>query len=583
MKSLEMKKLAGHWLSPVVVAIVLTAVGYANAPGGQFVFDDLFLVRDAGHIRDFGSVFEMLRQMKLSEGMGYRPVRNFTHMLEYQVFGLRPWGYHLTNMALHMVVCLLLFRLVRRMGLDLWVALAGMALFAVHPVHTEAVTYISGRRDLLYTAFYIGAMLAYVRGVQDGRRRWVILALVQYVLGIFSKEMAITLPAVLYLWDVLLNRREEPWRKRLVAPFRGQPVFWAVLWAGAIAYFLYRGILVPRTLHPSWWGDGPASNFATVVAVHLRYLAVQMWPVDLLADYSPLAFPIAKDFTDQRTVIGLLVVAGTLAVAFTSRDRWPVAALAILSYWIVLLPVSHIIPHHELAAEHHLYLPSAGICFAAGAGLVYLGRSRRRFATTLFALLVVAFVGLTLSRNEDWRTEETLWSATVASAPRCGRALLNLASVHLDKGELDAGEALLRRSMLYTDHPKTRAYLGTVLTRKGRYEEADGVLGAAYARYPEDRFVIRFYALNLRHLGREDDAQEILARGLRLYPWDPDMHFILAGSLVMQDRPEQALEEYLEALDLRPADEDSRKAAIMVARTLGRETLARSLESGKTP
>lgn len=580
---IDARRIIEHPATPFVVAAALTALAYANAVGGEFLFDDLFLVRDARHVRDLASLWEMLRQMGSHEGFGYRPVRTFTHMLEYQLFGLDPRGYHVTNLVLHALTCVLAFRLARRLGLDSWTSLAGMAVFAVHPVHTEAVTYISGRRDELTTLFFFAAMLCYVRGVQEDSRGWVLATLPLYALSFFSKEMGITLPAVLYLWDALVNHRRRRWPRRLAGPFTGQPVFWSVLWAGALALFLYRGVFVARTMHPQWWGGTWASNFATVLAVHVRYLAVQLWPVDLLADYSPLAFDLAEGFTDPRSAIGAAVVACSLGIAWLTRHGAPLASFAVLSYWVVLLPVSHIIPHHELAAEHHLYLPSAAVCFAAGAGFAALERVRPRLGTGLAALVLIVLAALTLARNEDWRSEEALWSDTVAKAPRCGRALLNLATVHLDRGDLDRGEALLRESLRYTVSAKSLAYLGTVYTRRGEYERADEVLADAHERYTDHRLVIRFYALNLRHMGREQEAERVLERGVERHPSDAELHFLLAGSHVMQDEPREALEHYLAALEARPEHERARRAAALVARSLGDEGLAARIERGAFP
>ena len=117
-----------------------------------------------------------------------------------------------------------------------------------------------------------------------------------YVLGVFSKEMAITLPAVLLVWEVVAHHREGSVVKRVVAPLRDQPLFWGILWAGAIAFFVYRGILLPRSFNPTWWGGSAAANFATVLVVHLRYLQVQVIPLGLLADYSPNSIEIARGF-----------------------------------------------------------------------------------------------------------------------------------------------------------------------------------------------------------------------------------------------------------------------------------------------
>jgi Flp pilus assembly protein TadD len=567
----------------VAVALVLVLVAYSNGLGGAFVFDDIPLVRDAPHVRSLSSVGPMLALMAEDQGHGYRPVRTLSHMLEHRIFGLRPFGYHTTNVLLHALTCILLFFLARRLGLSPAASMASMALFAVHPVHTEAVTYISGRRDLLFSLFLVAGMLAYVRGVQERSRLLVLAALPLYLLGVFSKEQGITLPAVLYLWEVLVNRSQDPWPRRLVSPLLAQPAFWAAIWAGAGAFFLYRGVLLPRTFHPGWWGGSASANFATVLAVHVRYLAVQLWPVDLLADYSPHAFRIADGFRDGRALLGLGILASSLALAAYTLRRYPLVALAIVTYWILLLPVSHLIPHHELAAEHQVYLPSGCLCLLAGAGVALLERRRTWAGAGLLVLAAVLMTGLTISRNRVWHDGEALWSDTVARAPRCGRALLNLGLVYFESGELERAEPLLRRSIGARDLPRAHATLGNVLSKKGRYQEAHATLAAAYRRFPSDPHVIRFHALNLLRTERAAEALGVLEKGVGLWPSDPELRYLLGGCYLAAGRPGDALEQNLLVLSLAPDHEDGRRIAVKLARHLGRTGLARKLEDGWSP
>lgn len=573
---IELRRLVEHRACVWVVAAVLCFGVYSNGLGGEFVFDDLFLVRDAPHVRSVGGIWDVLGEMASKDGIGYRPVRTFSHMLEYQIFGLRTWGYHLTNVLLHVVFCVLLFRLGRRLGLGVLTSLAGMAVFALHPVHTEAVTYISGRRDLLFSIFFVGGWLSYMKGVREGKRVWVMLTFVFYALSIFSKEMGITLPVVIYAWEVLVNRRGK-----VFAALRDQPVFWGILWLGAAGFFVYRGILLPRTFNPVWWGGDPVTNFATVLMIHMRYLAVQVWPFDLQADYTPFAFDFALSFLDWRAAFGILVIVLSAALGVISWRRWPLVPLGVISYWVILLPVSHIIPHHEPAAEHHVYLPSVVVCLAVGAGLVWVGKRTRWAGIAAWCVLFVVLSAGTISRNVVWTEEELLWADTVRKAPWCARAQLNLAIKYLERRELDQAEVLLRRSFRSVDFSKTRAYLGNLYTLRREYETADRILRAGVRKWPKDRFILRFHALNLRFMGREDEAREVLDGAIRMYGWDPDLHFLKAGSYVMSDQPGEALEEYLEVLRIRPVDDDSRDAAIVLARALGKPDLAQKLENDR--
>jgi len=477
-------------------------------------------------VRSLDNVPRMIAKMASPKGFGYRPVRNLTHMIEYQVYGLSTWGYHLTNLVLHALACFLLFLLARRMGLGPWASLAGMMVFAVHPLHTEAVTYISGRRDVLYSLFFVAGMLCYVAGVQQKKWWLPVLALGMYALSIFSKEMGITLPAVLYLWEVLVNRRGEGWARRLWLPVREQPLFWGIIWAGALGFFLFRGVILPRTFQPTWWGGDPAVNFATVAAVHLRYLAVQVLPVDLLADYSKEAFPLATGPGDPRALAGALVVLMTFGVAAGTLRRHPLVAFSLMAYWVLLLPVSHVIPHHELAAEHHLYLPSAFLCFALGVGCVHLGRLRAWAGPAACAALCVPLVALTIARNEVWRTEETLWTSVLVEHLWCARAGLNLGAYYLDRHEWERATPLLEQSVQVVDNCKTRAYLAVCYSRTGRLDEAHALNVVSFEHCEDEKHVMMAHALNLRMMGREAEAREVLDEARGFEDDHPDVHVI---------------------------------------------------------
>ena len=344
-----------------------------------------------------------------------------------------------------------------------------------------------------------------------------------------------------------------------------------------------RGILMPRTSQPDWWGGSLAVNFATALAVHARYVLVQLWPVDLLADYSVNAFPLAQGFLDRRAVMGLLLLLASVVLAITSSRRAPLLSLAILSYWVLLLPVSHIIPHHELAAEHHLYLPSASLCLIAGAGLAAMAKRRRMVGWGVLLLLMVLLTTLTISRNRVWRSDEALWSDTVQKAPHCARALFNLAIVHIKDDELDRGEELLRRSLEVKDFARGRAYLGNVLTRKGLHDEAHGLLSGAHEADPDDPYVVKYHCQNLIHLGLETEALPLLEKAITSRPDDADLPYMLSGAYLATGRPGEALSEILTVVSLRPDDERARKIAVLIATKLAKADLALKLKGGWSP
>ncbi|MHC4831238.1 MAG: glycosyltransferase family 39 protein, partial [Planctomycetota bacterium] len=176
---------------------------YANALGNDFVFDDLSLLRKNPAIRDPGLLWDALTRPGASS---YRPVRTASFAIDFALSGDRTWAYHLLNALYHGLTAVLVHAVVGRLSRSRAAALCAALLFVAHPVHTESVAYISGRRDVLTGLFCLLGFYAYLRFREAGRWRWLGLAGVSLLLGLGVKEMAVVLPALVFAHDLILDR-----------------------------------------------------------------------------------------------------------------------------------------------------------------------------------------------------------------------------------------------------------------------------------------------------------------------------------------------------------------------------------------
>lgn len=430
---------------PPVLLVLASTLAFAAGLDGEYVLDDVPLVRDSPCVIDPARA---VRGLFLLEGgeCGYRPLRYVSYAIDRAVWGHHPIGYRATNLALHATAAVLLYLLLLRLfrtrredagddRFERWAAVGGALVFAVHPVQVESVVYLSGRRDVLAGLISIGTMLWWMHRRDDPRRFATgAVTVVLYFLAMQAKESAVVLPGLLWLteWvrpaDAASALRDAGWRARLrawVAPGVRRPVLFGVLMAMAVGFFAWRGVAAPATSHPGFWGGSRAANTATALGTLPGYARVVAWPDALKADYSPDAYPTAAGFGEARPILGLALVAGLLAALLGCARRRPDLALA--AGWVALpiLPVMHWVPHHELMAEHQLYLALGGVALALAAGIRAIGRRSMLVAAAGIALVAVPLLLRSAARSLDWRTPRSILESQLAIDDGCARVHWN--------------------------------------------------------------------------------------------------------------------------------------------------------------
>jgi tetratricopeptide (TPR) repeat protein len=413
--------------------------------------------------------------------------------LDRALWGSWAPGWHLTNLGLHVAAAWLTGELALQLGIAAGPALAGALLFVAHPVQTEAVTYVSGRTDVLCALFALLALLAWRRAA----RAWDSFALASaaaVAAALLAKEAAVALPLVLFVPGAHPDANPpRPWAPLAVA------LAWAAAWAGS-GGGLHVGGLAGRL---------PAIGIAALGAVRLL-----LWPSDLhLERFVPVA-------GWSTAVAGAWVALGAVLVAlYAAARRVPggraLLALALAAY----APVSGVVPVYPavadrvlFAAEHFLYLPLAGLApLAAAAGARALPA---RVAPAVLAALLAVWGAVVVDRNRDWRDEESLFRQTVAYEPPTARIWFNLGNLALSAGRLEEAERLYEAALVR--EPRDAAALlnlGIALQRRGRPEEAERRYREAIAADPQRREAYQGLAGILAARGALDEAAAVLERG----------------------------------------------------------------------
>lgn len=457
----RLKKHAG-WLMLVVMGVA----AYANSFTGVFVFDDRLAIQENLTIRQLATA---LAPPPNSPVAG-RPMANLSLAVNYAISGLEPWSYHVFNLLVHLAAGLTLLGLVRQTLGAAEPALTPYliaGLWLVHPLQTEAVTYVTQRTELLGGLFILLTVYCVARSAAAGQdpvrtRRWQLGAVGACVVGVGCKEIVAVAPLLALLYDrlFLAGSWRAAWRAR-----RGMYVALAVSWL-ALAVFLLSG---PRggavSLTFADWT--PVAYARTQLGVVAHYLRLAVWPQPLVADYHD--WPIAS----RIPAAGWLVIALLVATGWGvwRGYRWSFLGAG---FFLVLAPSSSFIPIiTEIAAERRMYLPLASVI--AAAVLV-----TRRWAVWWTVPVVAVFVGLTIQRNEVYRSPQAFWADVLAKRPDNGRALTNYGNLLLADGKTGEAREYYRRALavspqlpeVHNNLAHASALLGDAATAGRHYAEA---------------------------------------------------------------------------------------------------------------
>lgn len=548
----------------VLIPLAVVAAGfcaYRNSFHGPFIFDDAPHILRNHHIRQLWPPWETMAQTT-------RPLVQLSFALNYAVSGLEVWSYHALNLLIHVLAGLALLGVLRRTfaGPALpdryrdaapWLGLAATLIWLVHPLQTEAVTYVVQRSESLAALFYLLTLYGLIRGAGSGRAtHWYAAAVVTCALGMGSKPVMATAPLVVMLYDrVFLSRSfRELWAARrglyvgLFATLGLLPLMFA---NGAREWRTSAGLGVP--------GLTPLMYAGTEPGVVLHYMRLCLWPHPLCLDYG---WPIATNAG--------AIVAPALGIAaigsLTAWSLWRGSRLGFLGAWffLILAPTSSLIPVADPAFEHRLYLPLAAISVLATLGgyeaIRAMGRRlewstamRRTVAGIAFVTLVGALAVLTVRRNADYRSDLAIWSDTLAKRPGNLRARLDVGLALLGVGRVD--EALARfREVLLANPQDGLAHLalGMGLRLTGRSEEALPHCREAVRLLPENgeaRFLLGSLLIDR---GAIDEGYENLVTAQRLEPERAATHYSIGLVLELRGKTGEAIRAYSEAVRLKP-------------------------------
>ncbi len=546
----------------LVVAAGLLA--YQNSFTGPFIFDDVHWIPENRTIRRLWPIGDVLSPSS-SALINARPAVNFSLAVNYALGGYNVWGYHALNLTIHILAGLTLLGIVRRTLLQPSLrerfgmvanelALAVAVIWTVHPLQTESVTYIIQRAESIMGLFYLLTLYCFIRGATSDRPRpWYSLCVTACALGMASKEVMVSAPLMVMLYDraFVSGSFREASRRR-----------WP-LYLGLSATWILQGFMVVSA--------GTFSN-ASVAARHaggvtrweylltepgviLHYLRLTAWPYPVCFDY--YGWPLAG--TGLSILLPTLVIAILLgATAWTCKTN---SAWGVLGAWffLILAPSSSIIPLDSPAYEHRMYLPLAAIVTVVVLVAFVLGKKLLRSQSGAVlgwmacGFVVVPLAGLTIQRNRDYISDFAIWDDTVAKRPQNPRAHNNLGIALMRSGRLpDAIRHYVQALQIRPDYAEAHNNLGLALQQSGKIQEAIAHYEQALRITPDYAEAHNNLGLALQQSGKIQEAIAHYEQALRIAPDRDGTYYNLGNAFLGEGKISEAIQHYEQALRINP-------------------------------
>lgn len=545
----------GRKFIPLLV-VVGTLLAYHNSFTGPFIFDDVPAITGnptIRHLMPIGRVLSLQYQGRNTvEG---RPLINLSLAISYAFSGSEVWAYHVLNLLVHILAGLTLLGVVRRTLLQPrlrerfaasadGLAIAVAALWVVHPLQTESVTYVVQRAESIMGLFYLLTLYCFIRAAQSPRPLlWYCLCVAACTLGMSSKEVMVSAPLMVVLYDraFLSGSFSEAWRRRWPM-YLALASTWLVLgYLMFMAGSVDKAAINAKSKDVVWW-----EYLLTQPGVILHYLRLSVWPGPLCFDYD--GWPIVKTWANiPPAILPVMVLLGLSCWAVSVNSVWGFVGAW---FFLILAPSSSFMPTDSPAYEHRMYLPLAAVVVLGVLG-VHTLVSRRFAAVTV--LLAIGLGYLTWQRNQDYRSEFVIWNDAVVKRPGNPRAHNNLGKILLDAGKVPEAighfEEVIR---IRPGHAQAHGNLGSALGRTGKLVEAVEQLDLALRIQPDLADAHYNMGRVLLQMGRSPEAIEHYQQAVRLNPSDAEAHCGLGNALLAAGKIPQAVPHWEQAVRIKP-------------------------------
>jgi tetratricopeptide (TPR) repeat protein len=545
---------------------VFIAILYFNSLGNQFTNWDDGMIYQNSSIRNLN--WEGIKKIfTLEKGNTFQPIRVLSYAIDYHFWKLNPLGYHLTSIFFYFLTCMMVFLTLRQLSGNLRdratpdshqrVAFFGTLLFAAHPVHVEAVTWLAARKEVLQGFFFFLAFYLYLRGREEGAKRKVLYfssVIFSILLATLSKPSAVVFPGVILLYEVTKGG------KKWVNFFKTHWVFLSLsLIISIIFTFILLKVMFEAGGIKQYRGAGTASNVLVCLYVFLQSIKLLIFTINYSAAYS---FLVSMPVFCLKNIILILVTLSLFAFGVLSLRWTKTIFFSLFFFLITLLPYLNIIPISTLKADRYVFIASFSYVFLLGIVFdrFYIYQHKKfsegffkLLSVTLFLFLLAGYSWMTIRQNTLWENSYTLWADAVEKNPGSNTANALMGVVYMELGmDRDAVKHLEKAVQLLPYDYQSRNNLGIVYGKLDEPEKALKEFATAISLRPDDDSIKINLSVFYQRQKEYKKAEEVLKYLLSKSPQNANLHYRMA--LVYKDtgQYEAAISELLKSTELAP-------------------------------
>jgi tetratricopeptide (TPR) repeat protein len=502
----------------------------------------------------------------LKKGATYQPIRVLSYAVDYHFWKLNPVGYHITNILFYILTCVMLYLALLHLSIHLRekapsgsharVAIFGSLLFAAHPVHVEAVTWLAARKEVLQSFFFFLAFFLYMKASEEARRKPFYLSLVIFfvLFAMLSKPSAVVFPAVIIVYEIakrkvgLINLLKRHWVFLLVS-----------LVLSAIFTFILLKVMVEAGGIKPYRGDSIATNVLVCLYVFLQSIKLLVSTINYSAAYS---FLVSMPVFCLKNIILILVTLSLFAFGVLSLRWTKTIFFSLFFFLITLLPYLNIIPISTLKADRYVFIASFSYAFLLGIlfDRLYAFKQKRfsegffkLLSVALFLFLLLGYSFMTIRQNRIWENSYTLWTDAVEKNPESSTANALMGVVYMDLGMDDKAVEYLEKAVRILPYDyMSRNNLGIVYWRLDEPEKALKEFATAIGLRPDDDTIKINLSIFYQRQKEYKKAEEVLEYLLSKNPKDSNLHFRLGMVYKDAGQYEAAVLEFLRSVELAP-------------------------------
>lgn len=536
------------FLSLIILMAVLL---YRNTFQNEFVWDDCFLIVDNLYIRSIEFLPDIfttdLHRFGLERSNFFRPLQTISYMADYAIAKYNLWPYHLTNLLLHLATGILIYFVALKLCKNDIISFLTSFFFVAHPVQTETVTYLSDRADLLAAIFIFGGFLSFLHYYSKPRPSLFFSLNFCFILALLSKELALIFPFLIFIWaKFYAHKKSGSNLKAAYFSIASTSIIYIIL---RLSFLRFRGDTLGLTANEVF-----SVRFLTMLKALWRYFALLIFPRHLHMERN---FPWVRDLTDPAMWAGVAIIVASIILAKQTFRRQKYISFAVLFFYISLFPVLNIIPVNAIMSEHWLYLPSFSFALILAFFMFQLYQSRFIWIKPVLSLILTAnfsfYAYKVITRNAEWRDEETLFCATLRYQPKSSRVHYNLGNVYVLRGEYKRAIEKYKEALrLKPNYAVAWNNLGLAYYRLGKINLAIPQYHQALNHQPKLASAHNNLGLALGKKGKLEAAKKEYEKAIQYDANYADPHNGLGVYYAKERKWKKAIFHFQEALRIKP-------------------------------